>query len=59
MQRNFSFRTREELLKQLGYMAEYNGRSANKELEQLLIRAIRDFEKTHGSIPLDDDEGGA
>ena len=51
----FGFRTTRENLDKLNYIAEYNGRSSNKELEQLLIRYISDFEKKHGSITLPSD----
>lgn len=48
----FGFRTSRENLDKLASIANYNGRSANRELEQLLIRHIRDFEALHGEIPL-------
>ena len=35
------------------YIAEYNGRSANKEIEQLILAHIAKFEKEHGEINLD------
>ncbi len=38
----------------LKYIAEYNGRSANKEIEQLILRHIAAFEKEHGVIQADD-----
>lgn len=38
----------------LKYIAEYNGRSANKEIEQLILRHIAAFEKEHGEIQADD-----
>ena len=37
----------------LKYIAEYNGRSANKEIEQLILAHIAKFEKEHGEINLD------
>ncbi|MCL2677693.1 MAG: Arc family DNA-binding protein [Clostridiales bacterium] len=37
----------------LKYIAEYNGRSANKEIEQLILRYIAEFEKKNGAISLD------
>ncbi len=48
----FSFRTEEELLKKLQYIAQYNGRSANKELEVLARRHIAEFEKKYGKITI-------
>lgn len=48
----FGFRTDREKLDKLAYIAAYNGRSANRELEQLLIRHIKEFEDVHGEIHL-------
>lgn len=41
-----------ELLEKLGYAAEYEGRTKNRELEQLIKRRIREFEAEHGEIML-------
>jgi len=38
------------LLEKLGYIAEYEGRTKNRELEQLLKRRIEQFEQEHGKI---------
>ncbi len=38
-------------MNKLKYIAEYNGRSANKEIEQLILRHIADYEKEYGPIP--------
>ena len=43
-------RMQQELLDKLGYIAEYEGRTKNKELEQMIKKRIRDFEAQHGSI---------
>ena len=37
----------------LKYIAAYNGRSANKEIEQLILQHIAEFEKANGGIVLD------
>jgi hypothetical protein len=37
----------------LKYIAEYNGRSANKEIEQLILGHIAEYEKEHGTISLE------
>lgn len=42
-----------ETLNSIKYIAEQNGRSANKEIEQILLRYIRDWETKHGAVPLD------
>ncbi len=41
-------------LKKLSYIAEYNGRSKNREIEQLIRWHIREFEKKHGKIEVED-----
>lgn len=47
----FTLRVDPELLEKLGYIAEYEGRTKNRELEQLIKRRIREFEAEHGEIP--------
>ncbi|MCM1024465.1 MAG: hypothetical protein NC395_10465 [Prevotella sp.] len=32
------------------YAAEYEGRSANKEIEQMMKKRVSEFEKIHGKI---------
>ena len=49
----YTLRISQNLLNKLDYIAEYEGRSKNKELEQLVKRRIAEFEKEHGSIPSD------
>ena len=41
----FTVRVNEETLKKFRYVAEYNARSANRELEFLMKRHIAEFEK--------------
>lgn len=48
----FTLRTDQDLLEKLGYVAEYEGRTKNRELEQLIKRRIREFEAEHGEIIL-------
>ena len=40
------------LLEKLGYVAEYEGRTKNRELEQMIKRRIANFEREHGEIQL-------
>ena len=47
----FTLRIDPELLEKLGYVAEYEGRTKNRELEWLIKRRIREFEAEHGTIP--------
>ena len=48
----YTLRVENELLEKLGYIAEYEGRTKNKELEQMIKKRIRDFENEHGKIEL-------
>ncbi|MDE7324625.1 MAG: hypothetical protein K2N73_18290 [Lachnospiraceae bacterium] len=49
----FTIRVEDDTLKRFRYVAEYNARSANRELEVLMKRHIAKFEKEHGEIDLD------
>lgn len=49
----FTLRTDTEILKKFRYVAAYNGRSANRELEVLIKKHIAEFEKEYGKITLD------
>ena len=40
------------LLEKFGYIAEYEGRTKNREIEQMIRRRIADFEREHGPIPV-------
>ena len=47
----FTLRVPKHLLDQLGYIAEYEGRTKNKELEQMIKARIAAFKKEHGEFP--------
>ena len=49
----YTLRAEQELLDKLGYIAEYEGRTKNKELEQMIKKRIRDFEAQHGPIEVE------
>lgn len=49
----FTLRTDPELLLKFHYVAEYNGRSANRELDELIRRHVSEFEKKIEKIPSD------
>jgi hypothetical protein len=49
----FTIRTDSEILKKFRFVAEYNARSANRELEVLMKKHISEFEKEHGKIEFD------
>lgn len=44
------------LFKKFRYIAEYNGRSANKEMIHLMKRRVAKFEEEHGEIPIEPEE---
>ncbi|MBE6899881.1 MAG: Arc family DNA-binding protein [Ruminococcaceae bacterium] len=50
----FTLRVPKTLLDKIGYIAEYEGRTKNKEIEQLVKKRIADFEKEHGAIETDE-----
>lgn len=50
----YTLRIDQTLLDKLGYIAEYEGRTKNRELEQMIKKRIRDFEQKHGEIDLRD-----
>lgn len=50
---HYALRIPTETMDKLKYIAEYNGRSANKEIEQLILSHIASFQKQHGEIDLD------
>ena len=51
----YGLRVPKELMKKLKYIAEYNGRSANKEIEQLIIHHGAAWEAAHGTIIFEED----
>jgi predicted DNA-binding protein len=51
---HFTLRIDPVLLDKLGYIAKYNGRTKNKEVERLIMQHIEDFEKQHGKITYPD-----
>lgn len=52
----FTLRIPQKMLDKLGYIAEYEGRTKNRELEQMIRRRIEAFEREHGPIQLDTKE---
>ncbi len=46
----FTLRIDPELLKKFRFVADYNARSANRELEVLMKKHVTEFEKKHGKI---------
>ena len=52
----YTLRVNRQLFRKFRYIAESEGRSDNKEIEQFMKRSVRDFEKEHGEIVLTDQE---
>lgn len=48
----YTLRINRHLFAKFRYVAEYEGRSANREIEQMLKRRVEKFEKEHGEIPV-------
>lgn len=51
---HYALRIPTATMDKLKYIAAYNGRSANKEIEQLILAHISSFEKENGTIIIDD-----
>ena len=49
----YTLRIDREPLDKLHYIARYEGRTANKQIEQLIKRCIREFEADNGAITED------
>ena len=52
----YTLRIDRELFRKFRYVAEYEGRSANKEIEQMMKKRVEQFEKTNGKITFQEDE---
>ena len=48
--KSVSIRIEEEMLKKIGYVADYEGRSVNSHILVLVRENIRAFEASHGAI---------
>ena len=49
----YTLRVDRLIFKKFRYIADSEGRSANKEIEQYLKRTVAKFESIHGKIPVD------
>ena len=48
----YTLRIDRRLFQKFRYIAQWEGRSANKEIEQYLKKRVAEFEKEHGKIDL-------
>lgn len=46
----YTLRIESELMEKFRFVAEYNARSANRELEVIMKKHIEEFEEVHGKI---------
>ena len=46
----YTLRINHLLMEKLGYIAEFEGRTKNREIEQLIKKRIAEFEAEHGAI---------
>ena len=51
----YTLRIPQILLDKLAYIAKYEGRTKNKEIEQLIIKRISEFEAVHGIITTEEE----
>lgn len=49
----YTLRIPQEYLEKIRYIAEENGRSANREIELMIKHRIAEYEKERGTIELD------
>ena len=56
----YTLRIPQNMMAKLAYIADFNGRTKNKEIEMIIRRHIYDYERSYGTIPLpaalDDDD---
>jgi hypothetical protein len=46
----YTLRVDRHIFEKFRYIADYEGRSANREIEQFIKRRIKEFEAEHGAI---------
>ena len=51
-EKHFGLRVDGEILAKFRYVCEYEGRSANSQIIQLMLKFIAAYEKDHGKIEL-------
>ena len=52
----YTLRVSQVWLDKLAFIAEFEGRTKNKEIEQLIKRRIAEFEKENGTIEINKNE---
>ena len=49
----YTLRISREMLDKIGYIADYNGRTKNKEIEHVIKKYVNDYERMYGLIKTD------
>ena len=49
----YTLRISRELLDKIGYIADYNGRTKNKEIEHIIKKYVNDYERMYGLIKIE------
>lgn len=52
----YTLRVPKEILDKFGHIAEYNGRTKNKELERMIMARIAAYEQKHGEIVIEKED---
>lgn len=55
LQKLYSFRTDDLLIKKLNHIAEQNTRTRTKEIEHVLKNYVKEYEKKHGEITINEE----
>ena len=50
----YTLRIDRRIFEKFRYIADYEGRSANREIEQFIKRRIKEFEAEHGTIEIEE-----
>lgn len=55
-EKHFGLRVDGDILAKFRYVSEYEGRSANSQIIQLMLKFIAAYEKEHGKIELENND---
>lgn len=55
LQKQYPFRTDDNIIKKIDYIAEQNTRNRNQQIEHLLKSCISDYEDKHGELIIEED----
>lgn len=55
LQKLYSFRTDDSIIKKIEYIADSNTRNRNQQIEHLLKECIKEYEYEHGELLVGDD----